>query len=155
MWSKWSRSKWSFSFSECVICSLYINIKYLYIVEDFDNSKSFWPNDQMTAGRALPSSHVIPLQVLCKSHFSPILRNGLTTDLKRTWNGGIADTLSKKGILLFCCCAYGFMVIMIISRHISVFWLLQSNSDFFLRNNVFFCRINLQDRNIFTTFAND
>ena len=26
MWSRWSRSKWSFSFSECVICSLYINI---------------------------------------------------------------------------------------------------------------------------------
>ena len=23
----------------------------------------------------------------CKSHFSPILRNGLATDLQRTWNG--------------------------------------------------------------------
>ena len=45
----------------------------------------------MTAGRALPSSHVIPLQVLCKSHFSPILRNGLTTDLKRTYNGPETD----------------------------------------------------------------
>ena len=32
-------------------------------------------------------SQVIPLQIPCKSHFSPILRNGLTTDLQRTWNG--------------------------------------------------------------------
>ena len=40
-------------------------------------------------------SQVIPLQVLCKSHFSPILRNGLETDLKRTWNGGITEDQRK------------------------------------------------------------
>ena len=33
-------------------------------------------------------SQVIPMWFPCKSHFSPILGNGLTTDLKRTWNGG-------------------------------------------------------------------
>ena len=35
-------------------------------------------------------SQVIPLQIPCKSHFSPIIGNGLGTDLKRTWNGGEA-----------------------------------------------------------------
>ena len=106
MWSKWSRSKWSFSFSDCVIYSLYINIKYLYIVEDIDNSKSFWPNDQMTIMTAgccfiqVPCSSLAnPYQIPTKSHFPPILRNGLVTDLKRTCNGGRAKeerTPSKK-----------------------------------------------------------
>ena len=31
-----------------------------------------------------PVSYVIPLWFLCKSHFPPILRNGLETDLERT-----------------------------------------------------------------------
>ena len=35
-------------------------------------------------------SQVIPLQIPCKSHFSPIIGNGLGTDLQRTWNGGEA-----------------------------------------------------------------
>ena len=35
----------------------------------------------------ISDSHVPPKQVLCKSHFSPIIGNGLTTDLKRTYNG--------------------------------------------------------------------
>ena len=34
---------------------------------------------------------MLPLWFLCKSHFSPIPRNGFTTDLKRTWNGGRAN----------------------------------------------------------------
>ena len=141
MWSKWSRSKWSFSFSECVICSLYINIKYLYIVEDFDNSKSFWPNDQMTKW-PLDGLYPNPMWFPRKSYVSPIflpflgtdlqrIWNGLTTDLKRTWNGGIADTYRGKVFCSFVVVLLGVMDIMIISRHISVFWLLQSNSDFF------------------------
>ena len=36
-------------------------------------------------------SQVIPLQIPCKSHFPPILRNRLGTDLKRTWNGSTTD----------------------------------------------------------------
>ena len=36
----------------------------------------------------LRGSYVSPLQIPCKSHFSPIPRNGPETDLKRTWNGG-------------------------------------------------------------------
>ena len=59
----------------------YINIKYLYIVEDIDNSKSFWPNDHNDRRLAFSKSYVIPLQIPTKSHFPPILRNGFTTDL--------------------------------------------------------------------------
>ena len=32
-------------------------------------------------------SQVIPLQIPCESHFPPIIGNGLTTDLQRTYNG--------------------------------------------------------------------
>ena len=114
-------------------------------MENFDNSKSFWPNDQMTAGWAFCKSHVVPLQVLCKSHFSPILKNGLTTDLKRTWNGGRVDTCRGKVFCSFVVVLFGVMAIMIISCHISVFWLLQSNSAFFWGIMWFFvvkiCRI--------------
>ena len=38
-----------------------------------------------------PVSYVIPLWFLCKSHFPPILRNGLETDLERTYNGLTTD----------------------------------------------------------------
>ena len=38
-------------------------------------------------------SQVIPMQIPCKSHFSPILRNGLTTDLKRRRNGSEGEGL--------------------------------------------------------------
>ena len=36
----------------------------------------------------VPSASLLPpLQIPCKSHFPPILRNGGETVLKRTWNG--------------------------------------------------------------------
>ena len=38
------------------------------------------------------NSQVIPLQIPCKSHFPPIIGNGLTTDLQRTWNGPIRQS---------------------------------------------------------------
>jgi hypothetical protein len=34
------------------------------------------------------NSVAIPLQIRCKSHFSPILRNGLASSLVRLYNGG-------------------------------------------------------------------
>ena len=40
-------------------------------------------------------SQASPMQVLCKSHFSPILRNGLGTDLERYYNGGITEDQRK------------------------------------------------------------
>ena len=35
-------------------------------------------------------SYVTPLQIPCKSHFSPILWNGLAPTLERTYSGGEA-----------------------------------------------------------------
>ena len=40
-------------------------------------------------------SQASPMQVLCKSHFSPILRNGPETDLERYYNGGITEDQRK------------------------------------------------------------
>ena len=36
------------------------------------------------------------MQIPCKSHFSPILRNGPEAVLKRTWNGGIAKAQRRQ-----------------------------------------------------------
>ena len=35
------------------------------------------------------------MQIPCKSHFSPILRNGPETDLERYYNGGITEDQRK------------------------------------------------------------
>lgn len=45
----------------------------------------------------LRKSVAIPLQIPCKSHFSPIHRNGLTTDLERTCSSKFASSKKKIG----------------------------------------------------------
>ena len=47
----------------------------------------FEVNSTLPLLQVLSNSQVIPLQIPCKSHFSPILRNGLTTVLQRFCNG--------------------------------------------------------------------
>ena len=50
------------------------------------------------------NSHVIPLQIPCKSHFSPIIWNGLRADLERIYNGGRTLKPLEVNLLVFGWC---------------------------------------------------